>query len=91
MFQQTLNQIDCNLTTEDLKQFSIVFDGYICTIEGEKFHISLVDDAVLFCVKAPVCLQGQAESGLQEQDISALVMQVYEWCAPKKGSDKIRM
>ena len=72
-------------------------------MEGEKFHICVVDDAKPFCVKAPRSipfayrhkLKAELEL-LQEQDIIAPVTQATEWCAPivvapKKGSDKIRM
>ena len=70
-------------------------------MEGEKFHISLVDDAVPFCTKAPRSfpfsyrdkLKAELEI-LQEQGIIAPVMQVTEWCAPivvapKKGSESL--
>ena len=56
-------------------------------MEGEKFHISLVDDAVPFCIKAPHLrtyknkLKAELEI-LQEQSIIAPVMQVTKWCAP---------
>ena len=103
-FNRHVKQIDSNPTAEDLvKQFPTVFDGHICTMEGEKFHISLVDDAVPFCVNAPRSipfayrdkLKAELEI-LQEQGIIAPVTQVTEWCAPivvtpMKGSDKIRM
>ena len=49
-----MRQASCDSITENLvKQFSVVFDGNIHTIEGEKFHICLVDDAVPFHVKTP--------------------------------------
>jgi len=31
----------------------MVFDGQICVRAGETFHITLIDNAVPFCVKAP--------------------------------------
>lgn len=50
----SVNQVSGSPTTEDLvKQFPTVFDGCIRTIEGEKFSISLREDAVLFCIKTP--------------------------------------
>ena len=89
---------------EDLvNEHSSVFDGKICTMKGEDFHISLVEGAVLFCVKTPrsipfTCrdkLKAKVQT-LQDQGIIAPVTQVTKWCAPivvtpKKGTDKIRM
>jgi len=34
-------------------QYPVVFDGQVRVIEGEKFHIALMDDAVPFWVKTP--------------------------------------
>jgi len=72
-------------------------------MEGEKFHISLVEGAVPFCVKTPRSipfayrekLKAELQT-LQDRGIIALVTQVIEWCAPivvtlKKGLDKISM
>ena len=36
-----------------MQEFPTVFDGHIKTMEGEKFHIALTDDARPFYVKAP--------------------------------------
>ena len=42
------------LTSKDLmKEFATVFDGVIKTMEGKKKHISLEDNAKLFCVNTP--------------------------------------
>ena len=82
--------------------FPTVFDGLIKTMEGEKFHIALTDDALPFCVKAPRAIpfayrdKLKAELELLQQGIIAPVTEPTEWCAPivvapKKGSDKIRM
>ena len=41
-------------TSEDImKEFPNVFDGQIKTMDGEEFHISLMDDAKPFCVNTP--------------------------------------
>ena len=36
-----------------MQEFPTIFDGHIKTMEGEKFHIALTDDARPFYVKAP--------------------------------------
>ena len=100
----SVNQVDGNSTAESLaSQFPTVFDGNIRTMEGEKFSISLKEDAVPFCVKTPRSIPFAYRDKLkteldllQEQGIIAPVTQATEWCAPivvapKKGSDKIRM
>ena len=100
----SVNQVDGNSTAESLaSQFPTVFDGNIRTMEGEKFSISLKEDAVPFCVKTPRSIPFAYRDKLkteldllQEQGIIAPVTQAMEWCAPivvapKKGSDKIRM
>ena len=72
-------------------------------MEGEEFHISLVDDAKPFCVNTPRSIpfayreKLRAELDLlQTQGIVALVTEPTEWCAPivitpKKDSDRIRL
>ena len=61
-----LGQVGCSPTAEDLvKQFPTVFDGQIRTMEGEIFHISLVEDAVPFCVKTPRSIPKQRKFNLQ--------------------------
>jgi len=42
-------RVDQNL----MGQYPMVFDGQIRVMAGETFHITLVDNAVPFCVKAP--------------------------------------
>ena len=43
-----------DLAAEDLMmQFPTVFNGNICVMEGETFHISLCPGAIPFCVKTP--------------------------------------
>ena len=44
-----------------MRESPSVFDGQIKTMEGEKFHISLTDDAKPFCVNAPRTVQIQAQ------------------------------
>ena len=77
-----------------MTQYPTVFDGQIRIMEGEKFHITLIDDAVPFCVKTPQAIPFAYRDKLkveldllQEQGII-----VTEWCAPivvtpQKGSD----
>ena len=99
-----MRQASCDSITENLvKQFPAVFDGNIHTMEGEKFHIYLVDEAVPFCVKTPRTIPFAYRDKLKaeidmllEQGIIAPVTQVTEWCtpivvAPKKGTDGICM
>jgi len=91
-------------TTQDLvDQYPTVFDGQIRVMEGESFHITLLDNAVPFCVKSshsiPFTHRDKLKAELdllQEQGIIAPVTEVTEWCAPimvtpKKGTDHIRM
>ena len=86
-----------------MQEFPTVFDGHIKTMEGEKFHIALTDDAEPFCIKAPRVipfayrdkLKAELEL-LQQQGIIAPVTEPTEWCAPivvtpKKDTDDIRM
>ena len=84
-------------------QCPTIFDGQIRSMEGEKFHISLTDDAKPFCVNTPRSIpfayrdKLKAELDLlQSQHIIAPVVEVTEWCAPivvtpKKNTDRIRM
>ena len=72
-------------------------------MEGEKFHISLTDDAKHFCVNTPRSIpfayreKLKAELDLlQEQHIIAPVVEVTEWCTPivvtpKKNTVRIHM
>ena len=80
-----------------------MFNGQIKPMEGEKFHISITDDAKPFCVKTPKAVpyayrdKLKAElTTLQDQGIIAPVTYPTEWCAPivvkpKKDSDNIRL
>ena len=86
-----------------MTQYPAVFDGQIRIMEGEKFHITLTEDAVPFCVKTPRAIpfvyrdKLKAELNLlREQGIITPAIQVTEWCAPiivtsKKGSDRIHV
>ena len=86
-----------------VQEFPSVFDGQIRSMEGETFHIYLVEEAIPFCVKAPRSVpfayreKLKAELQLlQEQGIIIPVVEATEWCAPivvtpKKGTDRIRM
>ena len=100
----SVERVSSNPVPVDLvSEYPNVFDGKIRTMEGEKFHISLVEGAVPFCVKTPRSipfayrekLKAELQT-LQDQGIIAPVTQVTEWCAPivvtpKKGTDKIRI
>jgi len=91
-------------TPENLMaEYPSVFDGQVRVMEGEMFTITLRDDAVPFCVKAPRTvpfayrdkLKKELEL-LQQQGIITPVTQATLWCAPivvtpKKGTDRIRM
>ena len=77
-------------TSADLvKEFVIVFNGVIKLMEGEEFHISLVDDDKPFCVNTPRSIafaypeKLRAELDLlQTQGIIAPVTEPTKWCAP---------
>ena len=83
--------------------YPTIFDGQIRCMEGEKFHISLTDDARPFCVNTPRSIpfayreKLKAELDLlQAQHIIAPVVEVTKWCAPivvtpKKNTDRNRM
>ena len=86
-----------------MSEYPHVFDGNVKTMEGEKFHIALTDDAKPFCVHTPRTipfayrdkLQKELQL-LQSQGIIEPVTEPTEWCAPivvapKKDSDQIRM
>ena len=72
-------------------------------MEGEEFHISLTEDAKLFCVRTsrsiPFAYWDKLKKELdllQAQNIITPVVNITEWCAPivitpKKNSDHIRM
>ena len=86
-----------------MQEFPSVFDDQIRAMEGETFHITLVDNVTLFYMKAPRSVPFAYRDKLkeelkllQEQGIISAVTEVTEWCAPivvapKKGSDRIRM
>ena len=78
-----------------MNEFPSVFNGQIKTMEGEKFHITLTDDAKPFCVKSPraipLPIETNSKQMLQQQGIIAPVTEPTEWCAPivvtpKKGT-----
>ena len=68
-------------------------------MEGEEFHIELVDGAQPFCVHTPFAYREKLQDELpllQSQGIIAPVTTPTEWCAPivvtpKKDSDRIRL
>ena len=91
-------------TTEQLmSEFPSVFDGQIRTMPGEKFHISLTDDARPFCVSAPRTIPFAYRDKLKQeldllvaQGVITPVTEPTDWCSPivvvpKKGTDRIRM
>ena len=85
-----------------MAEFPSVFDGQICTMPGEKFHISLTDDARPFCVTTPRTvpfayrdIQNEIDL-LVSQGIITPNTESTEWCAPivvtpKSNSNSIRM
>ena len=71
------------------REFPTVINGQVKTMEGEKFHIALADDAKPSCVNTPpavpfaFCDKLKAELDLLlEQVIIAPVAEPTEWCAP---------
>ena len=49
-----LCRLKVSVTAEQLmEEFPTIFNGQICTMPGEKFHISLMDNARPFCVISP--------------------------------------
>ena len=112
-FSRQLSQLElkatvsagCQIATaeEIMQEFPSVFDDQIRAMEGETFHITLVDNVTPFCVKAPRSVPfayrdklKEELNLLQEQGIISPVTEVTEWCAPivvapKKGTDRIRM
>lgn len=86
-----------------MAEFSTVFDGQIRTMPGEKFHISLTENARPFCVTTPRTISFAYRDKLKQeidllvsQEIIAPVTEPTEWCAPimvapKKGTDRIWM
>ena len=100
---KAITMSDSTQSTDITREFPTVFDGLIKTMEGEKFHIILSENAKPFCVNTPRSvpfayrekLQAELEL-LQGQGIIAPVTIPTEWCAPivvtpKKDTDSIRM
>jgi hypothetical protein len=78
-----------------MSEFPSVFDG---TMPGEKFQISLTDDARPFCVSGLHAIPFAYREKLK-QELDLLVAQGVitptDWCSPivvvpKKGTDRIR-
>ena len=86
-----------------MEEFRSVFDGQVRTMPGEKFHISLTEDARPFCVTTPLSIPfayreklKQEIHHLVEQGIITPMTEPTNWCAPlvvapKKGTDRICM
>ena len=95
-------EVTAGLQEEIMQEFPSVFDDQIRALEGEMFHITLIDNVTPFCVKAlrsvPFAYRDKLKEELkflQEQGIIAPVTEVTEWCVPivvtpKKGTDRIR-
>ena len=97
----------CNdpLPTADqiTSEFPLVFDGQVRTMPGEKFHISLTENAHPFCVTTPRTIPFAYRDKLKkeidlliDQEIIAPVTEPTDWCAPivvapKKDTDRIHM
>ena len=99
-----LHRLNAHVTAEQLMaEFPTVFDGWIRTMPGEKFHISLTGNAHPFCVTTPRTVPLAYREKLRKeidllvgQGIIAPVTKPTEWCAPilvapKKNSGGIRM
>ena len=70
-------------------EYPTLFDGQIRSMQGEKFHISLLDSIKLFCVNTPRAIpfayrdKVKAELNLlEEQQLIAPITTATEWCAP---------
>ena len=50
-----------------VQEFPEVFNGQVTTMKGERFTISLTDNAVLFCVKAPRAVPFAYREKLKEE------------------------
>ena len=100
----TSPKIRQQVTSESLnEEFPSVFDSKVKPMEGEQFHIALMDDAKPFCVNTsrtiPYAYREKLKAELQsleEQGMIAPLSYPTEWCAPiivapKKGTDDIRM
>ena len=92
------------ISEEDLiNEFPSVFEGQIRTMEGEKFRITLTDNAQPFCVNTPRFVPYAFRDKLKEeialleaQGVIKAVTEPTEWCAPivvtpKKDSDDVRL
>ncbi len=86
-----------------MSEFPLVFDRQIRTMPGEKFHISLTENARPFCVSTPRTIPFAYREKLKneidllvDQGVITPVTEPTDWCspivvAPKKGTEKIRM
>jgi len=83
-----------------MNQYLLVFDGQIRVMDGESFHITLVDNALREDSRSiPFTYRDKWKAELDlllYQNIITPVTEVTDWCAPivmtpKKGSDRIRM
>ena len=90
------NNIQIATEEQIMLEFPSVFDGQVRTMKSEKFDISVMEEAVPFCVFTyREKLKAELEL-LQEQGIITPVKEVTEWCGPivvtpKKDSERIRM
>ena len=91
------------ITSDDItSEFPSVFNEKVKPMDGEQFHIALMEEAKPFCIKTPRAihfayrdkLKAELET-LQDQGIITPVMYPTEWCAPivtpKKESESTRM
>ena len=84
-------------------EYPTLFDGQIRSMQGEQFHISLLDSVKPFCINTPKAIpfayhdKLKAELNLlEEQQIIAPITTATKWCAPivvtpKKNTDCIQM
>ena len=73
-----------------IDEFSSVFDGQVRVMDGEQLCITLVENAIPFCVKTPRTVPFASRDKLfrqnyvellQQQDIIAPVTDAICWCA----------
>ena len=86
-----------------MAEFPSVFDGQVCMMPGDHFHISLTEDDRPFCVTTPCSIPfayceklNQEIDLLADQGIITPVTEPTDWCAAiviasKKGTDRICM
>ncbi len=102
----TISGVAHDNTTSNLdpaNEFPSIFDGSVKQMDGEKFHITLAEEAKPFCIKTsrtvPFAYRDKLKAELETLEAMGIIAPVTyptKWCAPivvtpKKNSDNIRM